>query len=64
MSAFSYESLKAHVGHQIVCVEYGGYNVAIECEDCCEVLLDFDKPQPAKKKAKDKTRREFSGNRL
>jgi len=43
MSVFSYESLETHVGHKIVCVRYGNQNVAIECEDCCEVLLDFDK---------------------
>ena len=44
MSATNYEDLKQHVGHNIVCVEYGdGENVAIECEDCNEVLLDYDR---------------------
>lgn len=43
MSAFNYESLKRHVGHKIACVSYGnGANVAVECEDCHEVLLDYD----------------------
>lgn len=44
MSAFNYEDLKRHVGHNIVCVEYGnGVNVAVECETCNEVVLDYDK---------------------
>ena len=44
MSAFNYDELKRHVGHKIVCVSYAdGANVAVECEDCCEVLLDYDR---------------------
>jgi len=41
--------LSQHVGHKIVCVHYGKNgkppwkNVAIECETCNEVLLDYDK---------------------
>ena len=35
-----------HSGHRIVVASYGQdgntYNVAIECEDCYEVLLDKD----------------------
>lgn len=43
MSVSSYNELKAHVGHEIVCVQYGdGVNVSIECETCNEVLLDYD----------------------
>lgn len=43
MGAWNYESLKSHVGHKIACVMYGdGENVAVECEDCCEVLMDYD----------------------
>lgn len=43
MSVHNYKSLRAHAGHKIVCVVYGDEdNVAIECEDCNEVLLDFD----------------------
>lgn len=49
MSAFNYEELKRHVGHKIVCVAYGDpeepANVAIECEDCGEVLLDYDRDE-------------------
>jgi hypothetical protein len=34
-----------HVGHRIVCVAYaGGADVAIECEDCAEVIYDRDRP--------------------
>jgi hypothetical protein len=44
MSADTYKELKRHIGHKIVCVQYGeGENVAVECETCNEVLLDFDK---------------------
>jgi len=57
MSADSYKELKRHVGHKIVCVSYGNppwkisdknpicANVAIECETCNEVLLDYDKEE-------------------
>jgi len=55
MSAFNYNELKKHIGHKIVCVGYSKgaisnqetdnpVNVAIECETCYEVLLDFDQP--------------------
>jgi len=44
-----FEELKYHIGHSIVCVPYGDiddpHNVAIECEDCGEVLLDFNNPK-------------------
>lgn len=46
-----YGDLREHIGHKIVCVGYGRksvnqapVNVAIECEDCNCVLVDFDKP--------------------
>ena len=46
LSAFNYKELKRHVGHDIVCVSYGNEdNVAIECETCNEVLLDYDKEE-------------------
>ena len=49
MSVYDYKSLLEHVGHKIVIVTYGrsindSVNVAIECEDCNEVLLDYNKP--------------------
>lgn len=48
MAVSSFDELKAHVGHHIVCVTYGSrrkiVNVALECEDCGVVLLDYDKP--------------------
>ena len=49
MSVNNYEELRKHIGHKIVCVCYmkkgtiEPKNVAIECETCNEVLLDFDK---------------------
>lgn len=55
MGVNSYDDLMRHVGHKIVCVTYGNAphkiddsepiceNVAIECEDCNEVLVDFDR---------------------
>lgn len=43
MSVNRYADLLLHVGHEIECVAYGDdVNVAIECVDCGEVLLDFD----------------------
>lgn len=49
MSAFNFKTLMWHVGHNIQCVTYGNedevYNVAIECFDCNEVLLDYDNPE-------------------
>ena len=44
MAAHSFEDLKNHVGHKIVCVGYGNpiENVAVECETCGEVLQDFN----------------------
>lgn len=55
MSASNYKELSQHIGHKIVCVRYSNpphyfddkqrltENVAIECETCNEVLLDFDR---------------------
>ena len=44
-----FEELLPHVGHELVCVNYGiGYvdhNVAIECNTCGCVLIDFDNPE-------------------
>ena len=41
----SYNKLLKHVGHKVVMVHYGEMpepdNIAIECEDCGEVLMDF-----------------------
>jgi len=35
-------SLLEHVGHEVVIVTYAAENVALECENCHEVILDFD----------------------
>jgi hypothetical protein len=49
-----YEDLLEHVGHKIVCVTYQHPedrgimlpdNVAVECETCNKVLIDFDRPE-------------------
>lgn len=51
MSVTNYDELIKHKGHKIECVTYGyeddkgvyyPTNVALECVDCYEVLLDFD----------------------
>ena len=49
MSVQSYHELLYHYGHEIAVAQYTNYvdkstphNVAIECLDCSEVLLDFD----------------------
>lgn len=34
--------LSRHVGHHIEIVKYGNDNLSIECEDCCEVIVDTD----------------------
>jgi len=48
MSANSFSDLMAHIGHDLECVTYENegivYNVAIECLDCQEIVLDFDNP--------------------
>lgn len=46
MGAHSFSDLIQHEGHNVVVVTYGdpAVNVAIECEDCGEVLTDFDAP--------------------
>jgi hypothetical protein len=46
MAVSRYSELKAHVGHDLECVGYGDpvnpENVAVECLDCGEVIIDFD----------------------
>lgn len=43
MSVHNYSELNFHVGHDVVVVNYGLQNAAIECIDCGCVLLDFDR---------------------
>ena len=59
MGAHTFEDLSRHLGHKIECVAYGpidsekgdaGFgrmcsidNIAVECDDCHEVLIDFDR---------------------
>lgn len=46
MSASNFEELSRHVGHNVNVFMYGVLknlrNVAIECQDCFEVIMDFD----------------------
>ena len=42
MSAQNYADLIVHSGHSLVIAEYASESAAIECQDCAEVLLDFD----------------------
>lgn len=45
MSVDSYDELKEHFGHPVAVVQYaGGENIAIECEHCNLVLVDYDHP--------------------
>lgn len=48
MTAHSYDDLQAHLGHNLACVGYGLVHgsadpdsVAIECEDCNTILMEF-----------------------
>ena len=43
MSVQNYSDLVAHKGHKVSIYTYYDENVAIECEDCHEVLLDYDR---------------------
>jgi formylmethanofuran dehydrogenase subunit E len=45
MSATDYADLSRHIGHQVEVVAYADINVAIECEECNEVLMDFDREE-------------------
>jgi len=51
MSASNFEELSWHVGHDVEVVKYERkghvYNIAIECNDCGTVLMDFDNPKNA-----------------
>lgn len=37
-----YNNLKNHLGHRIELAIYGNQNMAIECVDCNEVLIDYN----------------------
>ena len=51
MSSSNFEELSWHVGHDVEVVKYEKaghiFNIAIECNDCGTVLLDFDNPKNA-----------------
>ena len=52
MAVHNFTDLRQHVGHDVVVVTYRAsgnvspLNVAVECETCCEVLIDFDNDEP------------------
>jgi len=39
----SYNELMVHFGQKVEVANYADRNVSVECYDCSEVLLDFDK---------------------
>jgi len=47
MAAYTFDDMRNHIGHDIVCVRYGQgdecLNVAVECETCGVVLFDLNK---------------------
>jgi len=48
MSANNFDELYRHYGHQVVVARYTDeegkvIGVAVECEECYEVLIDYDK---------------------
>jgi len=49
MGLSDFDSMREHIGHDIVCVRYGQgdecVNVSIECETCDCVLIDLNESQ-------------------
>lgn len=49
MAVSNFKELKEHIGHDVEVASYvvgnGIANVAIECNECGMVLLDFDNPK-------------------
>jgi hypothetical protein len=46
MAVQNFTELVSHAGHNVAVVTYGldvPINVAVECEDCYEVLFDFER---------------------
>lgn len=63
-SGQGYYDLKSHIGHKIVVVGYGDpeyppVNIAVECETCNCVLIDFDEPEPPEVEPEEKEEREI-----
>jgi len=38
-----YATLIKHAGHEVDIATYADINVSLECIDCYEVIIDFDK---------------------
>ena len=45
MSVQNYSDLIAHKGHSISIFTYAEQNVSVECEECHEVLVDYDREE-------------------
>ena len=43
MSVYNFKGLVAHMGHSVDVACYGDDNAVIECSDCNEILVSFDK---------------------
>jgi hypothetical protein len=44
MSVQNYNDLVEHLGHNLTVALYGnGINATIECVDCYDILLDYDR---------------------
>ena len=44
MTAYEYQILARHFGHAVEIASYGnGENLAFECSDCHETLMDWDR---------------------
>ena len=48
MSAQNFNDLAQHNGHNIEVVIYAEQNASVECVDCYEVLLDYEKERASK----------------
>jgi hypothetical protein len=50
MDSSNFDEIASHVGHNVIVVGYGRdgesqyVNVAVECETCGRILLDWDRP--------------------
>lgn len=43
MAAHTFDDIANHAGHRLEVGIYANQNAAVECVDCYQVLLDFDK---------------------
>ena len=48
MSVISFEEARGHVGHELECVIYGDHCVSVECIDCGEVIVCYERKESRK----------------